>query len=75
MLGLGASINTYAAEFPEKAVTIIVPYPAGGATDVIARLIAEKLPAVWKQQVLVANRPGAGGVCELVCSVAVYQVR
>jgi tripartite-type tricarboxylate transporter receptor subunit TctC len=60
MLGLGASINTYAAEFPEKAVTIIVPYPAGGATDVIARLIAEKLPAVWKQQVAVANRPGAG---------------
>jgi len=52
--------NSYAAEFPDKAVTLVVPYPAGGATDVIARLIAEKLPAVWGQQVVVANRPGAG---------------
>ena len=60
VLSLGSLTNTYAAEFPEKAVTIIVPYPAGGATDVIARLIAEKLPAVWKQQVVVTNRPGAG---------------
>ena len=40
VLGLGSLTKTYAAEFPEKAVTIIVPYPAGGATDVIARLIA-----------------------------------
>jgi tripartite-type tricarboxylate transporter receptor subunit TctC len=60
VLGLGSLTNAYAAEFPEKAVTIVVPYPAGGATDVIARLIAEKLPAVWKQQVVVTNRPGAG---------------
>ena len=60
VLGLGSLTNTYAAEFPEKAVTIVVPYPAGGATDVIARLIAEKLPTVWKQQVVVTNRPGAG---------------
>jgi len=55
-----ALTNSCAAEFPEKAVTLVVPYPAGGATDVIARLIAEKLPAVWGQQVVVANRPGAG---------------
>jgi tripartite-type tricarboxylate transporter receptor subunit TctC len=41
-------------------VTLVVPYPAGGATDVIARLIAEKLPAAWGQQVIVNNRPGAG---------------
>lgn len=49
-----------AAGFPDHAVTLVVPYPAGGATDVIARMIAEKLPAVWGQQVMVANRPGAG---------------
>ena len=60
VLGLGSLTNTYAAEFPEKTVTIVVPYPAGGATDVIARLIAEKLPTVWKQQAVVTNRPGAG---------------
>ena len=52
--------NSQAAGFPERAVTLIVPYPAGGATDVIARMIAEKLPAIWGQQVVVSNRPGAG---------------
>ncbi|OZI71825.1 tripartite tricarboxylate transporter substrate binding protein [Bordetella genomosp. 12] len=49
-----------AAGYPDKPVTLIVPYPPGGATDVIARLIAEKLPAVWGQQVIINNRPGAG---------------
>lgn len=48
------------AAYPDKPVTIIVPYPAGGATDVVARLLAEKLPAVWGQSVMVVNRPGAG---------------
>ena len=62
-LALCASVlapQALAAEFPQKAVTLVVPYPAGGATDVIARLLAEKLPAVWGQQVVVSNRPGAG---------------
>lgn len=57
---LCVSSLTLAAGFPERAVTIVVPYPAGGATDVVARLLAEKLPAVWGQQVVVVNRPGAG---------------
>ena len=57
---LSLSSLTHAAGFPERAVTIVVPYPAGGATDVVARLLAEKLPAVWGQQVVVVNRPGAG---------------
>ena len=63
MLGVCAvniCANSQAAGFPERAVTLIVPYPAGGATDVIARMIAEKLPAIWGQQVVVSNRPGAG---------------
>ena len=59
-LSLGMSGFTVAAAFPDKAVTIVVPYPAGGATDVVARLLAEKLPGIWGQQVVVVNRPGAG---------------
>jgi tripartite-type tricarboxylate transporter receptor subunit TctC len=47
-------------DYPGRAVRMIVPYPAGGATDVIARLITEKLTAKWGQPVVVENRAGAG---------------
>lgn len=56
-LGAGAAL---AEGYPDKPVTLVVPYPPGGATDVIARLIAEKLPSAWGQQVIINNRPGAG---------------
>lgn len=59
LASLAASGTAFAA-FPDKPVTIVVPYPAGGATDVIARLIAEQLPAKWNQPVVVRNQPGAG---------------
>src|SRR3546814_16924929 len=41
---------------------MIVVFPAGGGTDIVARLIAERLTALWGQQVIVDNRGGAGGV-------------
>lgn len=47
--------------YPNKPVTIVVAYPAGGDTDVLARLIAEKLGARLKQSVVVENRTGAAG--------------
>ena len=47
--------------FPEKAITMVVPFPAGGSADLIARAVAEHMTATWKQNVLVANRPGASG--------------
>ena len=47
--------------FPEKAITMVVPFPAGGSADLIARAVAEHMSATWKQNVLVANRPGASG--------------
>lgn len=63
MVGLSMALGTsagLAAGYPDKPVTLVVPYPAGGATDVIARMIAEKLPDTWGQSVVVNNRPGAG---------------
>ncbi len=49
------------ADFPNKPMRIIVPYPAGGATDVSARLVAQRLQEDFKQNVIVENRPGASG--------------
>jgi len=51
-----------AGAFPERPVRMIVAFPAGGGTDIVARLIAERLTARWGQQVIVDNRGGAGGV-------------
>jgi tripartite-type tricarboxylate transporter receptor subunit TctC len=61
LCALGAAAESEQS-YPSKPVNIVVPYAAGGATDVIARLIGEKLGAVWKQPVVVVNRPGAGTV-------------
>jgi tripartite-type tricarboxylate transporter receptor subunit TctC len=49
------------AQYPTKPVRMIVPYPPGGATDVIGRILAQRLSATLGQQVLVDNRGGAGG--------------
>jgi tripartite-type tricarboxylate transporter receptor subunit TctC len=50
------------ADFPNKPVRLIVPFPPGGATDALARLMAEKLSQRWKQAVIVENKPGANTV-------------
>jgi tripartite-type tricarboxylate transporter receptor subunit TctC len=49
------------ANYPAKQVRVIVPFPAGGPTDAIARAIGQKLSETWGQPVIVDNRPGAGG--------------
>jgi tripartite-type tricarboxylate transporter receptor subunit TctC len=48
------------ADYPNKPITLVVPYPAGGANDAVARLVGQKLADALKQQVLIDNRPGAG---------------
>ena len=48
--------------YPEKPVRLIVPSPPGGGNDIMARLAGQKLTETWGRQVLVDNRPGAGGV-------------
>jgi tripartite-type tricarboxylate transporter receptor subunit TctC len=66
LLALAASTSgTWAAgpgSYPSQPVKIIVQAPAGNGPDVLARIIAERLGQLWGQQVLILNRPGAGGL-------------
>ena len=50
-----------AAAYPEKTIRIIVPFPAGGATDIIARIVGERLSGAWNRPVVVENVSGAAG--------------
>ena len=47
--------------YPVKPVRMVVPFPAGGATDIVGRIVAQKLTEAWGHQVIVDNRGGAGG--------------
>lgn len=62
---LGAALPATAAEnassYPSKPITIIVPFTSGGTTDLLARLIGQKLSERWKIPVVIENKPGAGG--------------
>lgn len=55
------SSPAFSATFPDKPVRIIVPFPAGGATDVTARIVGARLQEVWGQTVVIENKGGAGG--------------
>jgi len=60
--------TAHAQSFPSKTVTIVSPYQAGGTSDIIARILAQKLSERWGQNVVIENRPGANG------SIGVNQV-
>src|SRR5262247_1290535 len=57
---LAARAQTPKAGYPNKPVRIIVPVAAGGPTDIVARMLADKLSAMWGQQMFIENKPGAG---------------
>ena len=59
--GLALAITAQAQSWPQKSVRFIVPFPPGGATDISARLLGQKLTEIWGQTVVIENRGGAGG--------------
>lgn len=63
LLGCAALLGAApaAAAFPERPISLVVPFPAGGSTDLVARVIAERMSASLGQQVVVENKGGAGG--------------
>lgn len=60
LFGVGAFVQ--AEDYPNRAITLIVPYPAGGGVDTMGRIIGQKLSEALGQQVVIENRGGAGGM-------------
>lgn len=51
-----------AAQYPSKPVRLVIGFPPGGAADIIARIMSQRLSELWGQQIVIDNRPGAGGM-------------
>jgi len=60
--GQKAPVPPEVAAFPNKVVKLVMPFPAGGAGDILARILADGLTHEWKQQVIVENKAGASGI-------------
>ena len=60
-LSAGAALAQDAFPNPSRQVRVVVPFTAGGSSDVQARMLADKLGRLWNQPVVVENKPGAGG--------------
>ena len=62
LLVMGGMLSVASADYPTRPIRIIVPFTPGGSTDILARMIGNKLTQAWGQQVVIDNRPGANGV-------------
>ena len=56
------ALPAQAQDYPNKPITFVTPAAAGNSPDVVTRIVADKLTQLWKQQIVVINRPGAGGL-------------
>ena len=55
-------VAAVAQNYPQKPVRLIVPFPPGGSTETLARMVSVKIAEAWGQQIIIDNRPGAGGI-------------
>jgi tripartite-type tricarboxylate transporter receptor subunit TctC len=65
---LAASTYALAQTYPNQAVRIVVPFTAGSAADILARIVGDKLAERWSQQVIIENRPGVAGTASVARS-------
>ena len=70
-IAIVASLPAHAQDYPTKPVTFITPAAAGNSPDVVTRVVADRLTQIWKQQIVVLNRPGAGGLIAAQAAAAV----
>ena len=61
LVAVASTAGAQAQKYPDRLVRIVVPYPAGGGSDTMARLVAQRLTEMWGQPVIVENKPGASG--------------
>jgi tripartite-type tricarboxylate transporter receptor subunit TctC len=61
LVGCGLTLGAMAQTFPSKPIRMIVPFPAGGTTDIVARILAQRMSETMGQPVVVENKAGAGG--------------
>ena len=61
MLLVGIAGEVGAQDYPSRAITVVVPFPAGGASDVVARIVTDQMSRILGQSIIIENVSGAGG--------------